>query len=59
MTCAPSAENDCCVFMCERQYTYINRAWAAENRMASARSNVFFIRVRRIDGGVKYRYNAQ
>lgn len=59
MTCAPSAENDCCVFMCERQYTSINRAWAAANRMASARSNVFFIRVRRIDGGVKYRYNAQ
>lgn len=59
MTCAPSAENDYCVFMCELQYTSVNRAWAAANRMASARSNVFFIRVRRIDGGVKYRYNAQ
>nr|DAN11042.1 MAG TPA: hypothetical protein [Caudoviricetes sp.] len=34
--------------MCERQYTSINRAWAAANRMARARPNVFFIRVKRM-----------
>lgn len=28
-------------------------------RMASARSDVFLIRVRRIDGDSKYRYNAK
>jgi hypothetical protein len=59
MVCVPSAENDCCVFSCERQYTSINRAWAAASRMASVRNNVFFIRVRRIDGDSKYRYNAK
>jgi hypothetical protein len=48
MTCVPSAENDYRVFMCERQYTSINRAWAVANRMASFRSNVFFIRVKRL-----------
>lgn len=48
MTCVPSAENDYRVFMCERQYTSINRAWAAANRMASTRHNVFFIRVKRM-----------
>lgn len=32
----------------ERQYTSINRAWAAANRMASTRPNVFFIRVKRL-----------
>lgn len=25
LTCVPSAENDYCVFSCERQYTSINR----------------------------------
>lgn len=50
LTCIPSAENDCRVFMCERQYTSINRAWCAAHRMASNRSNVYFIKVRRIDG---------
>lgn len=59
LTCVSSAENDYCVFSCERQYTSVNRAWAAANRMASARPNVFFIRVRRICDGSKYRYNAQ
>ena len=59
MPCVPSAEDDCCVFSCERQYTSINRAWAAANRMASVRNNVFFIRVRRIDGDSKYRYKAK
>lgn len=59
LTCVPSAENDCCVFSCERQYTSINRAWAAANRMASVRNNVFLIRVRCIDGGSKYRYNVK
>lgn len=59
LPCVPSAENDYCVFSCERQYTSINRAWAAANRMASARSDVFLIRVRRIDVDSKYRYNAK
>ena len=59
MTCVPSAKKGCCVFSCQRQYTSINRALAAANRMASVRNNVFFIRVRRIDGGSKYRYNAK
>ncbi len=36
------------VFMCERQYTSINRAWAAANRMGSTYSNVFFTRVKRL-----------
>ena len=48
MTCAPSAENDYRVFMCRRLYTSDNRAWAAANRMAIARHNVFFIRVTRL-----------
>lgn len=53
MTCIPSSENDYRVFMCERQYTSIKRAWAAANRMArnrmtSVRPNVFFIRVKRL-----------
>lgn len=53
MTCIPSAENDYRVFMCERQYTSIKRAWAAANRMSrnrmtSVRPNVFFIRVKRL-----------
>lgn len=39
MTCVPSAENDYCIFSCERKYTSINRAWAAANRMASVRNN--------------------
>lgn len=59
LTCVPSAENDCCVFSCERQYTSINKAWTAANRMSSFRTNVFLIRVCRIDGGSKYRYNAK
>ena len=48
ITCVPSAEIDYRVFMVERQYTSINRAWSAANRMASARPNVFFIRVKRL-----------
>ena len=48
MTCIPSSENDYRVFMCERQYTSINHAWAAAYRMARVRSNVFFIRVKRL-----------
>ena len=48
MSCMPSAENDYRVFMCERQYTSINRAWAAANRMANVCSNVFFICVKRL-----------
>ena len=48
MTCVPSAENDHCVFSCERQYTSINRACAAAKRMASTRPNVFYIRVKRL-----------
>ena len=58
MTCVPSAENDYCVFSCERQYTSINRACAAANRMASTRPNVFLIRVSPI-GGSEYRYKAK
>ena len=58
MTCVPSAENDYCVFSCERQYTSINRACAAANRMARSRPNVFLIRVIPIGNG-KYRYNAK
>ena len=57
LTCVPSAENNCRVFMCERQYTSINRAWAAANCMAKYRSEVYFIKVRCIGGGVEYRYN--
>ena len=45
--------------MAERQYTSINRAWYAANRMASARPNVFFIRVRRIGGGAELHCNVQ
>lgn len=48
MTCVPSAEIDYRVFMTERQYTTINRAWAAANRIARNNSNVFFIRVKRL-----------
>ena len=48
MSCVPSAENDYRVYMVERQYTSINRAWAAANRMARTRPNVFFIRVKRL-----------
>lgn len=55
LTCAPSAENSCRVFMCERQYTSINRAAAAANCMAKNRPEVYFIKVRRI-GGSEYRY---
>lgn len=58
LTCVPSAENDYCVFSCERQYTSINRACAAANRMASTRPNVFLIRVSRI-GDSEYRYKAK
>lgn len=46
--CIPSAENDYRVFMCERQYTSLNRAWAAANRMASTRPDVAYIRVKRL-----------
>ena len=59
MVCLPEQEASHRLFMVERQYTSINRAWAAANRMASARPNVFFIRVRRIGDGVEYRYNVQ
>ena len=58
MTCVPSAENDYCVFSCERQYTSINRACVAANRMASSRPNVFLIRVSPI-GGSEYLYKAK
>ena len=58
LTCVPSAENDYCVFSCERQYTSINRACAAANCMASTRPNVFLIRVGRI-GGSEYCYKAK
>lgn len=57
LTCVPSAEDDNCVFRCDRQYTSINRAWAAANRMASSRTNIFLIRVCCLDGGSKFRYN--
>lgn len=48
MTCDPSAENVHRVYMVERQYTGISRAWAAANRIAASRPNVFFIRVKRL-----------
>lgn len=48
MSCVPSAENDYRVYMVERQYTSMNRALAAANKMAASRSNVFFIRVKRL-----------
>lgn len=48
MTCLPEQEVSHRLVMVERQYMSINRAWAAANRMASARSNVFFIRVKRL-----------
>lgn len=48
MACLPEQEASHRVVMVERQYMSINRAWAAANRMASARSNVFFIRVKRL-----------
>ena len=48
MTCITSAENDYRVLMYERKYKSINRAWAAANRMARVRHNVFFIRVTRL-----------
>ena len=48
MTCIPSAENDYRVYMVERQYMSINRAWEEANRIAASRSNVFFIRVKRL-----------
>lgn len=57
LTCMPSAENDCRVFSCERQYTSINRAWAAANCMARTRPNVYFIKVRRIVGEFECRYD--
>lgn len=57
ITCVPSAENDHRVFMCERQYTTINHAWAAANRMASVRPDVYFIKVRRIGGDFESCYD--
>lgn len=48
MTCIPSAENGHRIFMCERQYTSINRAWTAANRMVSSCQKAFFIRVKRL-----------
>lgn len=52
MTCLPEQEASHRLAMVEKQYTSINRAWSAANRMAKSRSEVFFIRVRRIGGGV-------
>ena len=54
--CVPSAEIDHRVFMCERQYTSISRAWGAAKRMASVRSDVYFIKVRCIDGDFECHY---
>lgn len=48
MTCLPEQEASHRLFTVERQYTSINRAWSAANRMASTRHNVFFIRVKRL-----------
>lgn len=48
MTCLPGEEMSHRVFMIERQYTTINRAWAAANRMATHYPEVFFIRVNRL-----------
>lgn len=48
MTCLPEQEASHRLVLVERQYTSINRAWSAANRMASARHNVFFIRVKRL-----------
>lgn len=59
ITCLPEQEASHRLVMVERQYTSINRAWAAANRMAKSRPEVFFIRVRRVGGGVEYRFNAQ
>lgn len=56
MTCLPEQEASHRLVIVERQYTSIKRAWAAANRMASARPNVFFIRVGRIGGDAEYRY---
>ena len=58
LTCLPEQEASHRVFMAERQYTSINRAWYASNRMASARPNAFFIRVSRI-GGAELHCNVQ
>lgn len=48
MTCLLEQEASHRLDMVERQYTSINRAWSAANRMASACHNVFFIRVKRL-----------
>lgn len=48
MTCLSEQEASHRLVMVERQYTSINRAWSAANRMASTRPNVFFIRVKRL-----------
>ena len=48
MTCLPEQEASHRLVLVERQYTSINCAWSAANRMASARHNVFFIRVKRL-----------
>mgnify|MGYP006968330614 FL=1 len=48
MTCLPEQEASHRLVMVERQYTSINRAWSAANRMASTRHNVFFILVKRL-----------
>ena len=48
MTCLPEQEASHRLVIVERQYTSINRAWSAANRMASTRHNVFFIRVKRL-----------
>lgn len=48
MTCLPEEEMAHRVFVVERYYTSLNTAWAAANRMASSRPNVFFIRVKRL-----------
>lgn len=48
MACLPEQEASHRLVMVERQYTSINRAWSAANRMASGRHNVFFIRIKRL-----------
>lgn len=48
MTCLPEQEASHRLVLVERQYTSINRAWSAANRIASTRHNVFFIRVKRL-----------
>lgn len=45
------------VFMCERKYTSINRAWSAAKHMASGYHNVYFIKVHRIGCDFECRYD--